>query len=88
MEKWNTRKSLLLRASDPDNHNAFEEFTDYYQDFIHIVIMKLGVSPTDCKDLEQEILVKLWRNLAKFDSEREKANFKGWLSTVIRNEVY
>ena len=88
MEKWHTRKSLLLRASDPDNHNAFEEFTEYYQDFIHIVITKLGVSASDSKDLEQDILLKLWKDLAKFDIEHERSNFKGWLSTVIRNEVY
>jgi RNA polymerase sigma factor (sigma-70 family) len=87
-EKWNTRKSLLLRASDQDDHQAFEEFAFYYEDFICIVIMKLGVSAEDYKDLQQNLLLKLWKGLSKFDAEHDRSNFRGWLGTVIRNDVY
>ncbi|MCH2204360.1 MAG: sigma-70 family RNA polymerase sigma factor [Lentisphaerales bacterium] len=87
-ERWNTRKSLLLRAADQNDHKAFEEFAVYYEDFIRIIIMKLGVSTEDYKDLQQNILLKLWKSLSKFDMEHENASFRGWLGTVIRNDVY
>lgn len=87
-ENWNTRKSLLLRASDPEDHAAFEEFVHYYRNFIQIVLSRLGVDSEDSKDLEQNLLVKLWKDLAKFDPERDKANFRGWLSVIIRHDVF
>jgi RNA polymerase sigma-70 factor (ECF subfamily) len=87
-ERWDTRKSLLMRASDPDDHKAFEEFTYYYKNFIQMILRKLGVKAYQLNDLQQDLLVKLWKDLGKFDLERQKSNFRGWLSVVIRHEVY
>ena len=88
MENWNTRESLLLRASNPDDHEAFEEFVYYYKNFINMVFTKLGVSDSQSGDLRQDLLLKLWKDIGKFDSKRENSNFRGWLSVVIRHEVY
>ena len=88
MDNWNTRESLLFRASDPDDHDAFEEFVYYYKNFISMVFSKLGVPASQSGDLRQDLLLKLWKDIAKFDSKREKSNFRGWLSVVIRHEVY
>jgi len=88
MDNWNTRESLLLRASDPDDHEAFEEFVYYYKNFISMVFVKMGVNDSHVDDLKQDLLVKLWRDISKFDSTRENSNFRGWLSVVIRHEVY
>ena len=88
MDNWNTRESLLLRASDPDNHEAFEEFVYYYKNFISMVFSKLGVQQSQIDDLRQDLLIKLWKDIGKFDSTRENSNFRGWLSVVMRHEVY
>ena len=88
MEDWNTRKSLLIRASDPNDHEAFEEFVYYYKNFISMVFAKLGVSESQSGDLLQDLLLKLWKDIGKFDSDRKNSNFRGWLSVVIRHEVY
>jgi len=88
VEDWNTRKSLLLRASNPNDHEAFEEFVYYYKNFINMVFSKLGVSESQSGDLRQDLLLKLWKDIGKFDSERKNSNFRGWLSVVIRHEVY
>ena len=88
MENWNTRESLLIRAANPDDHEAFEEFAYYYKNFFKMVFSKLGVSPDQAGDLEQELLIKLWKDIGKFDMNREDSNFRGWLSVVIRHEVY
>ncbi|MCM8537521.1 MAG: sigma-70 family RNA polymerase sigma factor [Lentisphaeraceae bacterium] len=88
MDNWNTRKSLLLRASNPDDHEAFEEFVYYYKNFINMVFTKLGVSESQSGDLRQDLLLKLWKDIGKFDADRKNSNFRGWLSVVIRHEVY
>ena len=87
-DKWNTRQSLILRASNPDDHQAFEEFTFYYEGFIKIVLHKFGISAADQQDLQQQLLVKLWKGLSKFNEKHENKNFRGWLGVVIRNETY
>lgn len=87
-ENWNTRKSLLLRASNPKDHEAFEEFAYYYENFIRMVLRKLGVQSSQLSDLQQELLIKLWKDLSKFDADHKHSNFRGWLSVVIRHEVY
>ena len=79
---------MLLRASDPDDHQAFEEFVYYYKNFITMVFFKLGVNNSQIDDLRQDLLLKLWRDIGKFDSTRENSNFRGWLSVVTRHEDY
>lgn len=86
-EKFNTRPSLLLRASNQDDHKAFDEFVGYYRGFIEMVLVKMNVNLNDRKDLEQDLLLKLWKDLAKFDISHERSNFRGWLSRVIKNVV-
>jgi len=53
-----------------------------------MVFSKLGVSESQSGDLRQDLLLKLWKDIGKFDSERKNSNFRGWLSVVIRHEVY
>lgn len=43
--------------------------------------MGLEVAP----DIVQDIFIKVWKNLKKFDST--KANFKTWLFTITRNTI-
>ena len=86
-ESLHTRKSLLLRASNPDDHEAFEEFVYYYEKFIFMILRKLGVDHTQLNDVQQELLLKLWKNLSKFKLDHERSSFRGWLCVIIRNEV-
>lgn len=86
-EKFNTRPSLLLRASNPDDHKAFDEFVVYYRGFIEMVLVKMNINFDDRKDLEQDLLLKLWQDLSKFNIDHERSNFRGWLSRVIKNVV-
>ena len=84
-DKWATRKTLLLNASDQDNHDAWEDFVEHYGTFIYHIIYKMGVSRQDSDDLAQIIILQLWRKLYTYQSEKGK--FRPWLSTVIRNAV-
>ncbi len=85
-DQFITRKTLLQRATDPDDEAAWNEFVSYYEGFIRILILKMNVAPDVRDDLSQEILVKVWKKLSTYDADR--AGFRSWLSGIIRNTVY
>ena len=87
-EQWKTRETLIGRARDPNDSQAWSEFTDYYSSFIRMVLMQLHASPDDLEDLIQTILVKLWQSLATVELGRDHARFRTWLGVVIRNTFY
>jgi len=87
-EQWKTRLTLVDRARDPSDSQAWDEFTDYYTSFIRMVLMQLHAPLDDLEDLSQTILVKLWQNLSTVELDRDHAKFRTWLGTVIRNTVY
>lgn len=87
-ERWKTRETLIGRARDPNDSQAWKEFTDYYASFIRMVLMQLQAPPHELEDLSQTILVKLWQNLSTVELGRDHARFRTWLGTVIRNTFY
>ena len=86
-DQFLTRETLLSRAKNQEDATAWEDFVNYYKDFIFIVIRHMNIPYNDCEDLIQETLLKIWKNLQKFDVDNDRAKFRTWLSTVIRNTV-
>lgn len=78
-----TRQSLLLRAQNQEDQQAWFEFIDFYQKFIFHILHKMNFNTQDADDLAQEILLKLWRKLDSYD--KQKSKFRTWLKQVIRN---
>ncbi|NQZ59920.1 MAG: sigma-70 family RNA polymerase sigma factor [Lentisphaeraceae bacterium] len=83
--EWRTRQTLLQRARNKEDHLAWKEFVDYYQNFILMITCKMNLSASEQEDLVQDVLLKLWKNLAVYSSE--KASFRTWLGTVVRNTI-
>jgi len=86
-EAWTTRLTLIDRAKDPNDEQAWAEFEAYYHDFIRMVIRKMNLSFADQEDLIQEVLLKLWKNLKNLELDQDRAKFRTWLSVVIKNTV-
>ena len=84
-EKYITRQTLLMRAQDPQDNNAWEEFVAFYKPFICQILHKMNINFNDFDDLVQDVLLKLWKGLPKYDTK--KAKFRTWLSHVTRNTV-
>ncbi|MFC1761278.1 RNA polymerase sigma factor [Planctomycetota bacterium] len=78
-----TRYTLLQRACDLHDEQAWEEFVGYYHRFICYILNQMGVAAGDIEDVTQQILLALTRDLSSYD--RSRARFRTWLSTVIRN---
>ena len=80
-------RHLIQRAQDPDDHQAWDDFVKYYESFIFMVLRKSSIKVIDEEDLVQTILLKVWKGLPKYEYRKEKAKFRTWLSTIIRNTV-
>lgn len=85
-EEWKTRQSLLIRAKNPTDEEAWAEFVKYYQRFIFHLLHRMNINADDFDDLVQDILVKLWKNLKSYNPDESK--FRTWLARVVRNAVY
>lgn len=81
-----TSYTLLSRALDAGDEAAWEQLVAHYRRFICYVLNGLGVGASDVDDLCQQVLVRLTRDLASFD--RERARFRTWLSTLVRNAAF
>jgi len=81
--QWQTRQSLIQRAQNPSDEEAWSEFVHYYKNFIYFILNHMNIPASDIDDFVQEILVHLWKRLKSY--EIGKAKFRNWLSTVIRN---
>jgi RNA polymerase sigma-70 factor (ECF subfamily) len=86
-EEWQTRKTLLMRAKNQEDHAAWEEFVAYYRDFIFMVLHQMNLYSVEIDDLAQEILIKIWKSLPNHIYEKDRARFRTWLSRLIRNQV-
>jgi RNA polymerase sigma-70 factor (ECF subfamily) len=78
-----TRYSLLQRAHDTDDEEAWNQFVLHYRRFIAFILRQIGVRDNDVEDLTQQILLNLTRNLSQYD--RDRSSFRTWLGHVIRN---
>ena len=86
-DDWVTRQTLLERARSGDDDSAWEEFVGYYDGFINVIMIKMGVREADRADLKQDILLNIWRDLKKMERGKNNARFRAWLGTVIRNKT-
>ena len=78
-----TRYTLLQRACDLHDEQAWEEFVGHYRRFIFYILKEIGVAEGDIEDVAQQVLLSLTKDLSSYDSSR--ARFRTWLSSVIRN---
>jgi RNA polymerase sigma factor (sigma-70 family) len=83
----NTRLTLLQKLQQSHDERDWEDFVRYYEGYIYVVLRSFGLSPEDCEDLLQEVLVKVWKALPSYDYQEKRCRFRTWLCVVVRNTV-
>ncbi|MBF0199088.1 MAG: sigma-70 family RNA polymerase sigma factor [Planctomycetes bacterium] len=86
-DQWLTRQTLVQRAQDPNDHQAWDEFVRYYHSFITVVLRKMQFYTGEMDDIVQEILIILWKALPSFEIDRDRCQFRTWMSVLIRNKA-
>lgn len=84
-DNYITSHTLLNRALNEKNEDAWGQFFERYQNYVICLLIKLDVPKLDIEDLCQEIMVTLWRRLDSYDASRSK--FRTWLAAVVKFSV-
>ncbi len=78
-----TDEDLLIEYR-AGNHDIFKEIVERYTPLLFSFSKRLGVG-SDAPDVVQEIFIKIWKNIGRFDEN--KASFKTWIFRIARNSI-
>ena len=79
-----TRESLLARIRDHD-HESWYEFIKIYEPAIYWLARKKGLQDADALDVTQEVLAKVSKSLQRWDPDKSKGTFGGWVYRLVAN---
>lgn len=83
-----THASLLLQLRNVNNASAWEAFVDIYMPLVYAFCKKRGLQHADASDVTQIVFQSLTKAFPGFEYNAEVGRFRGWLGTVIRNEIH
>ena len=83
MEKQKEDYALIQEALAGD-HDAFAELLSRYKNLVYSVIMRMVNDPEEANDLAQEVFIKVYRNLNKY---QPTYRFSTWLIRIATNHV-
>jgi RNA polymerase sigma-70 factor (ECF subfamily) len=79
-----TRRTLLSRLRNWDDHESWREFFDTYWQLIHRVARKAGLSEEEAQDVVQETVISIARKIPDFRYDPALGSFKAWLMQLTR----
>ncbi len=82
-----TRASLLLRLKDHDDQEAWNEFLEIYQPILYRMARRRGYQDADSREIVQNVLVAITKNISTFAPRHESGAFRAWLSTMVKNQT-
>jgi RNA polymerase sigma-70 factor (ECF subfamily) len=81
-----TSVSLLERLAGTPTDDDWRRLHELYQPLLHAWMARAGVSESDADDLAQEVLLVVFREVARFE-RRGPGAFRAWLRTVLAHRV-
>jgi RNA polymerase sigma factor (sigma-70 family) len=82
-----THPSLLVRIRNADDACAWSEFVEIYSPLVYGYARKQGLQDADAVDVTQEVLRIVARSIGRLDYDPRRGSFRGWLFTIVRNEL-
>lgn len=74
----------LVKQAISGNQNAFAELLSRYKNLVYSVVLRMVNNTEEANDLAQEIFIKLYKNLDKYQPEYK---FSTWLIRISTNHV-
>ncbi len=75
----------LVTRSQGGDSRAFEDLVVRHRGRVYAMIQNMVKNDADSWDLSQEVFVKVWKALPKFEA---RAKFSTWLYRIVHNVVY
>ncbi len=82
-----TRSSLLSRLKNASDAAGWQFFVDNYGRLIFQVCLRAGLQRQEAEDVVQETVAAVAKQMPRFNYDRSKGSFKGWLARVTRNHI-
>ncbi|MCP4177163.1 MAG: sigma-70 family RNA polymerase sigma factor [bacterium] len=82
-----TRVTLLNKVKDKKDDSAWKEFYDFYWELITNWAKFFGCSDSMAKDIFQETIIGLIKNMPDFNYDVGKGRFRSFLKTIVRRRV-
>ncbi len=79
----NLEKELISKCRQ-GNSNAFRVLANNYRRKLFGYCLRMCGNETDAEDIFQEILIKVWRGIGKYN---EQQKFSNWLFTIAHNVI-
>ena len=83
-----TTDSGLLSRMAAQEEQAWIDFDAKYRSMISAVGRQRGISPDDCDDLVQEVLLICCRRIGQFFYDRNKGHFRSYLFAIVKNAAW
>ncbi|MFO1062505.1 MAG: sigma-70 family RNA polymerase sigma factor [Pirellulales bacterium] len=87
MSVFDTRATLLMRIRDLRDRSSWSEFVALYMPLIYAYSLKAGLQDADAADIAQEAMCDVIRSIQRFEYDRSKGSFRGWLFAITRNRL-
>jgi RNA polymerase sigma-70 factor (ECF subfamily) len=82
-----TRRSLLSRLRNWQDHKSWEEFYDTYGRLIYRAATNAGLNRQEAEDVVQETMKVVARKMPRFKYDPALGSFKGWLRQITRRRI-
>jgi RNA polymerase sigma-70 factor (ECF subfamily) len=82
-----TRRTLITRLKNWDDHEGWREFFQTYWKLIFSVAIKSGLTETEAEDVVQETVVTVAKTMDTYRYDPERCRFKTWLMRITRLRI-
>lgn len=82
-----TRRSLISRLRQWNDHASWEDFFNTYWKLIYSVALKAGLTDQEAEDVVQETVLSVAKKMPEFHYDPAVCSFKGWLMHVTRLRI-
>src|SRR5258706_1457132 len=82
-----TRPSLVVRLGNARDGAAWTEFLAVYEPLILRLMRKQGLQNSDARDVCQQVLAAVARDVSQWRPDGRQASFRRWLFQVARNRM-
>jgi RNA polymerase sigma factor (sigma-70 family) len=82
-----TRSSLLSRLKNASDAAGWQFFVDNYGRLLFQFCLRAGLQRQEAEDIVQEVVMAVAKQMPRFEYDRSKGSFKGWLARITRNHI-
>ena len=82
-----TRRSLLSRLKNWDDHQSWKEFFDTYGRLIYRMAVKAVLTEAEAQDVVQETVIVVAKKMPGFKYDPALGSFKSWLLLITRRRI-